>query len=169
MTAVVDLAVGQKWSLRDRRYDGWRYPVIEELTDEEVRARHRSGRRSTFRRDRFGKGARWMFCGYEGPGVLPAYSREPVAFGCLSCPPKPAVLALETWLAPGFGWTTVTRDGEPVWQTATESRKRLAHAELWARETPGDWRVRFDTAMSERLYQRQDAGWLLVSIGWGFA
>lgn len=48
-------------------------------------------------------------------------------------------------------------------------QKRVAHAELWARDTPGDWRILFSGPLSEPLYQRQDVGWVLVWHGFGFA
>lgn len=170
MTAV-DLAPGQRWAFRDYRYEGWRYLTITELTAQRVHATTNTRRKHTdMSRTRFGRGSRWTFCGHDGPGVLPAYATRPVGMGCLNCPPKPNVLPLETGLAPGFGYTGVYRDGERIWSTCHETRKRVAHVELWARETPGDWRIRFDDAIWERLYQRQGSGnWVLVAIGMGFA
>lgn len=161
------VAPGQVWALRDDRYGGWRYLTVSEV---DVRYVYAQGRRRTrILAERFGHGSRWTFCGYDGPGVLPAFSTMPVKGGCLSCPPKPAVLPLEWMLAVGFGAVTVTRDGEVVWAGDSE-KKRVAHFELKARETPGDWRIRFESAMSEVRYQRQgDSAWVLVFRGMGFA
>lgn len=164
------LATGQRWALRDDRYEGWRYLTITELDDDRVRATTNTRRgRTSIRRDRFGRGGRWSFCGHDGPGVLPPFTRNrSVTLGCVPFGVKPAVLPLASYLDPGFGSVTVLLDGEKLWEAHT-TRKRLAHVECWARATPGDWRLRIEGAMSEQLYQRQDAGWVLVAIGMGFA
>lgn len=171
MTNRPVVAVGQRWALRDARYEGWRYLTVEAIASGRVEARSNGRRRHvSWRADRFAHGCRWTFCGYDGPGRLPPFADRPVAMGCLSCPPKPNVLPLGCHLAPGFGWTTVYRDGEIVWRAGAESRKRLAHVELWARETSGDWRIRINSPLSERVYQRHDRNtWVLVAIGMGFA
>jgi hypothetical protein len=168
MSAETKIAPGQVWAHRDDRYDGWRYLTVLDVKARYVHAHNRK-RRTRILADRFGRGTRWMFCGYDGPGVLPAFSTRPVSGGCWPCPSKPAVLPLERLCAVGFGCVSVTRDGETVWAGDSE-KKRLAHFELRARETPGDWRIRFSSPMSELLYQRQgDSNWVLVFRGMGFA
>lgn len=162
------VAPGQVWALRDDRYEGWRYLTVLELSAQYVHAKSRR-RKTRILASRFGRGSRWSYCGYDGAGLLPAFSKRPVSGGCLSCPPKPAVLPLARVCAVGFGLVCVTRDGETVWAGDSE-KKRVAHFELRARETPGDWRIRFSSALSEVLYQRQGEGnWVLVFRGMGFA
>lgn len=158
----------QSWAIRDDRYQGWRYVTVEAVEGDRVavRPRHRNGRRSRIKLRAFSR-TRFSFCGHDGPGDLPALD-QPAYGGCLNCGPRPNVLDLSRRLAVGFGSVEVTRDGQRVWSGDSE-RKRLAHAELWARETPGDWRVRFVSPLSETLYQRKADGWVLVWRGFGFA
>lgn len=164
----VDVAPGQSWAIRDDRYEGWRYVTVEAIEGDRVlvKPRSRRGRRSRIQLKHFGR-SRFTMCGYDGPGDLPAYEGQAWG-GCFNCGPRPNVLALTVPLAVGFGAVEVTRDGETVW-AGDSLKKRLAHAELWARETPGDWRVTFNAPMSERMYQRKPEGWVLVWNGFGFA
>lgn len=163
-------AVGQRWALMDRRYDGYRYFTVTEVTDTQVLATSNTPRgRTRMRRDRFGRGGDWTFCGHDGPGILPPFTAAAsVSAGCLNCPPKPTTLTLTEVLDPGYGYTTVYRDGEVVQRFLT-TRKRVGLIEYWARQTPGDWRIRIQRMLSEQLYQRQDSGWVLVAIGMGIA
>ena len=160
----VEPAPGQRWALADE--DGWSYFTVESVTDDTVTAARGDVSR-TWPIDQFGND-RFTYCGHDGPGLLPPYTDKPwVTLGCLhAC--DPTVLPLTAGLDV-FGWVSVTRDGEPVWQSNGETRKRLAHMELRARETPGDWRLEIESALSARLYQRQPGGWVLVAIGMGFA
>lgn len=164
----VTVEPGQSWSIRDDRYDGWRYVTVERVDSRYayVKPRSRMGRRSRIELDTF-RGRRFRMCGHDGPGVLPPYTGS-VANGCGNCPPKSRTLPLERELAVGFGQVAVDRDGEHVW-SGDDEEKHVADAERWARETPGDWRITFLGPMSEELYQRQDAGWVLVWRGMGFA
>lgn len=172
---IPEVRLGQSWAIRDDRYEGWRYVTVDQVDDDyaHVVPRARNGRRSRIALRSF-RLSRFTMCGYDGPGVLPAYTGS-VANACGNCPPKSRILPLERELSVGFGAVSVIRDGEIRWQgdayqTRRESkRKRVAHAELWARETPGDWRLRFETMLSEELYQRQPHGWVLVWRGFGFA
>lgn len=163
------IALGQRWSLRDDRYEGWRYLTIQQITDTHVIYSGNTRRPRPIARDRFGKGWRWSYCGHDGPGILPPYTADgTVTLGCFPYGRHATILPLTYELEPGFGCVEVTRDGNPVFR-AMRTRKRLAHIELKARDFPGDWRLRIDSPLSERLYQRQDAGWVLVAIGHGFA
>lgn len=157
---------GQRWAQQDR--DGeYRYHTVVSVDGTTIVARGPRGRR-TWKSGRFGRGHKFTFCGHDGPGILPPYSTH--VLGCFNCGPPVELLPLEAWLGAGFGWTTVTRDGEVVWDTAYMSQKRVAHMELRARETPGDWRIRQQRPLRETLYQRQGEGrWVLVAIGMGFA
>jgi hypothetical protein len=173
--ADVMVEPGQSWSIRDDRYDGWRYVRVESIERDHalVVPRSRNGRRSRIRLAAFRR-SRFTLCGYDGLGLLPAYTGS-LRNGCGNCPSRQRVLDLTTDLYVGFGMVTVTRDGERVWQGGIHEprrashTKRVAHMELRARETPGDWRIRFDRPLSEELYQRQPDGWVLVWRGMGFA
>lgn len=166
---------GQSWAIRDDRYEGWRYVRVDRVEGEHayLTPRARKGRPSRIRLRAF-RSKRFTMCGHDGPGVLPAYTGS-VANACGNCPPKERVLPLVRTLSVGFGAVTVERDDQPVWHGGMHEarrpnkQKRVAHVELWARDTPGDWRIRFDTPMSEELYQRQPQGWVLVWRGFGFA
>jgi hypothetical protein len=155
--------------LNDHRYASWRYLTVESVNWPTVVARSRSGRKSTWKTGRFGRGSRWAYCGHDGPGVLPPYSDRPIVLGCGSCPPVADALPLTYPLDPGFGFVEVTRDGVAVF-TDYETDKTLAMCEQLARETPGDWRLTIATPMRERVYQRHGPDrWVLVAIGMGFA
>lgn len=167
---MVPVEVGQRWALQDYRYGGeWRYLTVESVDESHVVVRSRSGRRSTWTARRFGRGNRFVFCGYDGPGLLPVFTGINRS-GCGNAPPYPLELPLEHELEPGFGMVRVTRDGETVWSCGSSTRKRLAHIELQARETPGDWRLQELLPLGETLYQRQGVSrWVLVAVGMGFA
>lgn len=81
---------------------------------------------------------------------------------------NPTVLPMDYELDTGFGYVTIYRDGETI-LAAMGTDLTLAQVEQWAQQDPGDWRLRLEGALSERLYQRQDAGWVLVARGMGFA
>lgn len=79
-------------------------------------------------------------------------------------------------IAVGFGVATLTKDGECVYEEpreggAEESYMTGAQAEALAAADPDhDWRIYLMAPMSEREYQRHDAGrWVLVKQGEGFA
>jgi hypothetical protein len=166
--AVVDVAPGQSWAIRDDRYEGWRYVTVEKVDDGHAHVKPtRGSRRSSIQLKSFRR-SRFSFCGHDGPGILPAYTGS-VANACGNCPPKSRILPLERSLSVGFGMVTVTRDDAHVWSGSSWTNKRVAHFELKARETPGDWRIRIDGMLSEELYQRQPDGWVLVWRGFGFA
>ena len=95
---------------------------------------------------------------------------------CLICPPKLAVLQLDTMLAVGFGSCSVTKNGEEVyseqrWDEEKEKYPSLGVYELLAqREPDNDWRVHFHAPLYDAEYQRQDKeSWVLVRKGLGFA
>lgn len=166
-----EVAAGQRWSFRDDAYEGWRYLTVTSVGPEYVYARGNTRHRPNTRilRRRFAKGSRWGYCGHDGPGPLPPYTKDgSVILGCYPFGRHATTLPLEADLDPGFGVTTVYRDGEQIWQWMETDRK-VSDIEAKAIETPGDWRLRIESPMSERLYQRQDDGWVLVAIGHGFA
>ena len=69
----------------------------------------------------------------------------------------------------GFGWVTVTRDGDMYWSGEDET-VFMRDVEQWATNNPGDWRVKFDTPLSDQTYQRYGIeNWVLVDKGMGFA
>ena len=170
MTDKTEVLPGQVWSMMDRRYDGWRYPRVLEVQGDSVLVQHRNGRRSHIIASRFGAKNRagLSLCGSDGPGVLPALEK-PKIMGCLRAGIAPVGLALEAILAVGFGFVNVTRDGVPIW-CGDDEDMTLHQFENQATREPGDWRVRFEGPMSERLYQRHGDGlWVLVFQGHGFA
>jgi hypothetical protein len=163
--------VGQLWSYLDRRYSDYKYVTVLAVDEQFVhyRARGKRARRTKMALKRFMRHSGLRYCGHEGPGILPPFTTDTYVHGECLRDLRPTVLPLETELSVGIGLICVTRDDHPVWTTHGESRKRLAHMELRAREQGGDWRIRFDQPLSERTYQRQEGGWVLTSIGMGFA
>lgn len=161
-------AAGETWmrSTYDE-FEYWTVTFINPATLT-IHAQDQYDRRDVFQVGVFG-GEGWTYCGHRGPGMLPALSADPVFSGCNVCGSHPSTLPLATACHVGVGQVTVTRDGKQVWAGQNE-RKSVGRFELLARETPGDWRISFDSAMSERLYQRHARdSWVLVFRGMGFA
>jgi len=105
----------------------------------------------------------------------PDWWREPLAdrgfrSGCLNCGACPDALPLTTPLCVGFGFVSVTRDGESIW-SGDDMGVWLRRFERRAASDPDhDWRVEFVGPMSETIYQRHGtAEWVLIAIGNGFA
>jgi hypothetical protein len=96
----------------------------------------------------------------------------PVRSGCLNCPPKPARLNLNWNHHPGFGFTSLSRDGEQVtWDVHGNRESHGRHVERLAAADPDhDWRFRIEGPLSGAVYQRQgDKTWLAVERLDGFA
>ena len=89
---------------------------------------------------------------------------------CLSCPPKPQSLPIDTILGVGFGEVVVTKDKEVIWCGDSE-KVRLSRFEKRACKKPRyDWRVKFIAPLYEATYQRHRKGkWVLIEKGIGFA
>lgn len=88
---------------------------------------------------------------------------------CLTGGPQPTELPVSAILAVGFGYVTVSKDGERLW-SGDDERVTLRRFERQAAKDPDhDWRVLFYGPLSEPEYQRQDGKWLLVRKGEGFA
>lgn len=85
-------------------------------------------------------------------------------------PPVPKGLRMSTVLAVGFGFVTVTRDGENIWR-GDDEHVWLRRFERRAAEDPGhDWRVEFYGPLSGSIYQRQGPKhWVLIEKNPGFA
>jgi hypothetical protein len=96
--------------------------------------------------------------------------------GCLCCGYQYQHLPLDSLIAVGFGYATVTKNGEEVY-----NEMDVMHDEdkLWTvqdaesialKDTDNDWRIHLEAPMSERHYQRQSDGlWVLYKKGQGFA
>ncbi len=165
--AKVPPAAGQRWAYNDPRYGDYRYLTVTAVDDTHVHYRTRRGA-TKMQLKRFG-GSRFTYCGMTGPGILPPFTKEPYVRGECLRDLRPTVLPLTAHLEVGFGLVTVKRDGETVWASGRSTNKRLGHIECRARDTPGDWRINFALPLSEQTYQRQESGWILTSVGMGFA
>lgn len=94
--------------------------------------------------------------------------------GCLNCGPQPVTLPMTAWIAVGFGFAGVTRDGAAVY-----SEGGIPDSEDWTaqdaedealKDPDHDWRIVYHGPLSEAEYQRHAAGeWVLISKGMGFA
>lgn len=94
--------------------------------------------------------------------------------GCLCCPSVPRVADLDTPVAVGFGDAHISRDGEIVYQepnTDDGDFRCLHEFEAMAAADPEhDWRMRLESPLKDRTYQRHGAGlWVLIASGPGFA
>lgn len=167
-------ATGQRWALHDHRYGRERYLTVTAVSDGRVRTTSGGRRRAvSFRRDRFGHGSKWTFCGHDGPGRdLPAYSTgAAVTAGCGNCPPRSTVLSFDAELHVGdMDDLVITRDGELTHVAVSGAlTMRWVEQHLVARAPDADWRLRREGMLSGQLYQRQSTGWVLIAIGMGFA
>ena len=95
--------------------------------------------------------------------------------GCLNCGYQYDVLPLGKLIAVGFGYATVTKNGEEVYnERAHEDTGEYWTAQdaenLAAQDPDNDWRIHLVAPLSERHYQRQGEGhWVLYEKGMGFA
>lgn len=93
--------------------------------------------------------------------------------GCLNCGPQPVMISLDAYIAVGFGYAGVTKDGAEVYSESDvdEDPWTVADAERAAAKDPDhDWRIIFHGPLSEAEYQRHEANnWVLVRKGMGFA
>lgn len=106
--------------------------------------------------------------------TAPAWKVEPLEggapSGCLNCPGRPATLEEGAVLAVGFGFVTVSKDGETVWSGDDEIRTIDEFEVMAAADPDHDWRVEFMAPLYEAEYQRQGLGyWVCVRKGMGFA
>lgn len=92
---------------------------------------------------------------------------------CANCPPIPATLPLDCWIAVGFGGAGVSRDGASVWNYSEheEVAWTVADAEAVAAADPNhDWRIAYYGPLHEEVYQRHGPReWVLIEKGEGFA
>jgi hypothetical protein len=96
---------------------------------------------------------------------LPAQSK-----GCLNCGAVHESLRISAPLAVGFGFVSVTRDGERVWEGDDEHVWLRRFERRAAADPDHDWRVYFNAPLWEATYQRQgEKHWVLVEKGMGFA
>lgn len=158
------LEVGQRWALDDSNEGEYTYFTITGLSEDRVLV----GQRGWKPRATFGRRPAWIFCGHDGPGVLPPFtSSNQIFIGCMTAS-HPTVLPMDYPIDPGFGQVTITRD-EDNFFSGYETEMTVADVEAWAVKNPGDWRIDIEGGLSQRIYQRQEAGWVLVAKGMGFA
>lgn len=97
--------------------------------------------------------------------------------GCLNCGQRPSMFPPTAFIAVGFGFAGLTKDGEVVWQEPAvedyddDSILTGEKAEELAVADPDhDWRIVLEGPLSGRTYQRHGPGeWALVKQNEGFA
>jgi hypothetical protein len=102
---------------------------------------------------------------------------EPIKGGsgsCLNCGYQYDVLPMDTIIAVGFGYATVTKNNEEIYNEINvedENYWTVQDAEDEATKDPdNDWRIHLVAPLSERHYQRQgEKHWVLYKKGMGFA
>lgn len=97
-----------------------------------------------------------------------------VRSGCADCSPRPATLALDADIHPGFGMVRFTRDGQTVMEDLWGGIL-VEHYENRADATtrPGDetdWRLEVHGPLGGVVYQRHGIGeWVAIERLDGFA
>jgi hypothetical protein len=110
----------------------------------------------------------------DGFDKLPEYEGD-IYHGCLHCPPVTRIADLDIWVAVGFGYAAITKDGEEIYHEPFEMEeseiRTLREFEQMAQSDPNhDWRCILDAPLRSREYQRQARDkWVLVKSGMGFA
>jgi hypothetical protein len=104
---------------------------------------------------------------------------EGVRSGCLCCPPRPTAAALDWDPAPGFGFVSLTRDGEQVvdymhYHDTEEGGAGTMTVQDFEDRAAGDpdhdWRFEIHGPLGGVVYQRHgDAEWVSVARLDGFA
>lgn len=93
--------------------------------------------------------------------------------GCLCCPSPTIVAEMEKWIAVGFGFAGVTKDGDLVYMESSDLDEcwTFQDAENLALKNPDhDWRVTMDGPLHGETYQRHDTGtWVVIESNRGFA
>lgn len=92
--------------------------------------------------------------------------------GCLNCGPRPDSLAMEDWIAVGFGDAALYCDGKRIIgeEPSGECPTVKDAEEIAAKDPDHDWRIRLEAPLSDRTYQRHGPGeWNLIKQGMGFA
>lgn len=109
---------------------------------------------------------------------LPAIAQNDVRTACLCCGTPAALFPAEAWIAVGFGYAALTKDGQEIYAEPQgpddfDESEYLSGAqaeEMAAADPDHDWRISLVGPLSERHYQRHAAGqWVLVQQGEGFA
>jgi hypothetical protein len=103
---------------------------------------------------------------------LPALPGRPNP--CMNCPPIPATLPPDRWIAVGFGGAGVSKDGVGVWDYSEHDENdpwTVAEAEAAAAADPDhDWRIYYYGPLHEEEYQRHGPKkWVLIRKGEGLA
>jgi len=91
----------------------------------------------------------------------------------MNCGPRPSIFPMDGYVAVGFGYAGIHRDGDVVWQEQNNSEDWMTgeKAEAMAAADPDhDWRIVLDGPLSGRTYQRHAPGeWALIEQNMGFA
>jgi len=95
---------------------------------------------------------------------------------CLCCGTPTSMFPMDGLIAVGFGFASVTRDGQSVYEEPNADPEdgdfwTGADAEKAAQADPDhDWRIHKHAALYEAVYQRHGEGqWVLIERGEGFA
>lgn len=97
---------------------------------------------------------------------------------CLCCGKIVSVFPMDGYIAVGFGYAGVTRDGREVWSEPNDADD-IEDDKIWrghqaekaaAADPDHDWRIHFEGALSGRVYQRHGENtWVLIEQNEGFA
>lgn len=93
--------------------------------------------------------------------------------GCMNCGYQYDILPMDSLIAVGFGYASVTKNGKEVYceNDNEDNLWKAQDAENEAvKDEDNDWRIHLIAPLSERHYQRQDKNnWVLYEKGQGFA
>jgi hypothetical protein len=173
----------QSWAIRDHRYERPRYVTVHHTSNIGVHVipDHSNGRRSVIGYKAFGS-SRTEYCGYKGPGLMLRPFSGPIVACVQGCPRCGKTILDPATILSGAGFSVagVTRNGTPVYgatdgigqslddglSVPVNEALTLRQIEEFAALVPMcDWRVRLSGPMTDEIYQRQGAEWVLVWQG----
>jgi len=105
----------------------------------------------------------------------PPLNPKEISRGCLNCSTVSLKAPMDMVIAVGFGWASVTRDGEPIYQDDLCEREEdywtVADAEKQAAKDPDrDWRIETQGPLHGEVFQRHGLGeWVCIRSNLGFA
>lgn len=111
-----------------------------------------------------------------------AWEKKPAIAGghhpCLCCGVIASVFPKEGYIAVGFGYAGLTKDGREVWSEPNDAGdiedERIMRGEdaekMAAADPDHDWRIHLEGPLAGRTYQRHDVDtWVLIERNEGFA
>jgi len=111
----------------------------------------------------------------KGYTLQPRLKDSDIHIGCCNCSTAARIAPMNMWIAVGFGYAAVTKDGETVYS----ERNDMSESEIWTTQTAEtlaaadpnhDWRIVKHGPLHGETFQRQGKGkWYCIESNQGFA